>query len=339
MKANKELIPPGLSYLADNIISKDNLFGASKEKGARWAKNLNLPKESETVFFAGCGYQYLSELESLLSLLRKIDKSAINTEMAISLASFQKKLGFDATNLYSRVAGRSSDTGARPLLDTVKVLSKLGLKFGYLAEREPCCGGLLYYAGRHKEFSRHAQEVSGHLKSSGVKQIISIVPSCTYTLRNLMTSAVGGDGLVVKHFCEVVAENLPSLELRFPEAVKVTYHDPCQMVRYLSLVDEPRRILRAIKGIEFVEPEGTSGEWVTCCGGGGGFEIVFPELSEICAVNRARELVATGAEIIVTQCPACIMQLKVGLSQLKIDNVKVLDLAQIVAMAMGVSGE
>jgi Fe-S oxidoreductase len=59
-------------------------------------------------------------------------------------------------------------------------------------------------------------------------------------------------------------------------------------------------------------------------------------LSQILAVNRARELVDTGAEIIVTHCPGCIMQLKTGLKELKVSNVEVLDLAQVVAMAMGV---
>ena len=71
------------------------------------------------------------------------------------------------------------------------------------------------------------------------------------------------------------------------------------------------------------------------CGGGGGFEAVFPELSEILAVNRVKELVETGAEIIVTHCPGCIMQLEDGLKKLKINNVAVLDLAQVVAMAIG----
>jgi Fe-S oxidoreductase len=54
------------------------------------------------------------------------------------------------------------------------------------------------------------------------------------------------------------------------------------------------------------------------------------------AVNRAKELVDTGAEIIVTHCPGCIMQLKTGLKELKVNNIQVLDLAQVVAMAMGV---
>ncbi len=328
------MIPPGLTYLADNIISKGNILGASKVTGARWAKDLSLPKEAETIFFAGCGYQYTSELESLMSLIRRIDKSAVSIDLTMSLAGFQKKLGIDAAGIYRKVMAKGSDTEAQPLRSAVKVLSNLGVKLGYLAEDEPCCGGLLYYIGLHKEFARHAQGVYDRLKSRGVKRIIGIVPSCTYALRNLIPNSVNGDDLEVRHFCEVVAESISSLELRFPREVKLTYHDPCQLVRYLGLVEEPRQILRAIKGIELVETEWTKGEWATCCGGGGGFEAVFPELSQILAVNRAKELVDTGAEIIVTHCPGCIMQLKTGLKELKVSDVEVLDLAQIVAMAM-----
>ncbi|MFC1864892.1 (Fe-S)-binding protein [Chloroflexota bacterium] len=330
----KGLIPPGLTYLADNITSKDNILGASKETGAKWAKGLNLPKEMETIFFAGCGYQYGSDLESMMSLIRKIDKSAISTEMAMGLAGFQKKLGVDAAGLFRKVMTKKSEADAQPLIDAVKVLNNLGVEFGYLAEEEPCCGGLLYYIGLRKEFAKRAQEVYDRLKSRGVKRIISIVPSCTYTLRNLIGNSIDGCDLEVKHFCEVVAENISHLKLRFPREVKVTYHDPCQMARYLGLVEEPRQILRAIKGIELVETEWTKGEWATCCGGGGGFEAVFPELSQTLAVNRSKELLETGAEIIVTHCPGCIMQLETGLKELKVSNVEVLDLAQIVAMAM-----
>jgi len=333
-KESRKLIPPGLTYLADNITAKDNILGAAKATGAKWAKGLGLPKEMETIFFAGCGYQYTGELESLMSLIRKVDKSAIDTELTMSLASFQKKLGIDAAGIYRKVMGRGSDADAQPLRDAVKVLDGLGMKFGYLAEDEPCCGGLLYFIGLHQEFAKHAQKVHGRLKVSGVKRIISIVPSCTYTLRRLMANCVNGYDLEVRHFCEVVAENLNSLKLRFPREVKVTYHDPCQLVRYLGLVEEPRQILRAVRGIELVEPERTNKEWATCCGGGGGFEAVFPELSQILAVNRARELMETGGEIIVTHCPGCIMQLKTGLKEIKASGVEVLDLAQVVAMAM-----
>ena len=331
---SKSLIPPGLAYIADNIVSKNNILGASKKEGARWAEDLGLPKRAETVFFAGCGYQYISGLESLLSLMRKLDKSAIGAESSMSLAGFQKKLGIDLGGMYRKVLVRGKDSDGQPLRDAVKVLRNLGVEFGYLAEDEPCCGGLLHYIGLRSEFVKNARETYKKLKSLGVKRIISIVPSCTYTLRALFSDCVEGCDIEVKHFLEVVLEGIQSRKLQFPREVKVTYHDPCQLARYLGLIEEPRQILRAIKGIELVETDWTKGEWATCCGGGGGFEAVFPELSEILATNRARELVETGAQIIVTHCPGCVMQLRDGLKELKADGVEVLDLAQVVAMAM-----
>jgi len=328
------LIPSGLAYLADNITSKGNILGASKEKGARWAKGLNLPKETDTLFFAGCGYQYASELESLMSLIRTIDKSGISTEFTASLASFQKKLGIDATGVLSKVMAGSKNPDAQPLNDAVKVLKNIGINLGYLAEEEPCCGGALYYIGLGKEFAQHAQSVRDNLRGRGIKRVVSIVPSCTYALGNLIANNADGNGLEVKHFCQVVAENIQSLKLRFPREVKVTYHDPCQLSRFLNLIDEPRQILRSIAGIELIETDWTNGQWSTCCGGGGGFEAVFPELSQILAVNRVKELMETTPEIIITHCPGCILQLKAGLKELKVDGVEVLDLAQVVAMAM-----
>ena len=207
-------------------------------------------------------------------------------------------------------------------------------RFGYLAGDEPCCGGPLYYFGLHSRFEKHAREAYDKLKDHGVKRIISIIPSCTNTLRNTMPDCLGKHDIEVRHFTEVVAEQISSLNLRFPREVKVAYHDPCQLVRYMGIADEPRQILSAIKGIELVEPAWTKRDYATCCGGGAGFEAVFPELSQILAVNRAKELVETGAQIIVTQCPGCVMQLKTGLKELGAATVEVLDLAQILAMSL-----
>lgn len=330
----KDLIPPGLAYIADNIISKNNILGASKASGAKWAKDLNLTKRSETVLFAGCGYQYTGELEALSSLIRGMDKSRIGADLPMGIASFQKKLGVDLGGMYRKVMSKGSASDAQPLLDAVTVLRKLGVDFGYLGEDEPCCGGLLHYAGMRREFAENAQRLYDKLKSLGVKRIIGIVPSCTYTLRKLAADRVPGYDIEVKHFVEVVGERIDSAQLRFPKQAKVVYHDPCQLGRYLGLIEEPRRILKAIQGIDLVEPEWTCGEWSTCCGGGGGFEAVFPELSHILAVNRVRELAGTGAEMIVTHCPGCIMQLRAGLKEAQAENMQVLDLAQVVAMAM-----
>ncbi len=329
---NKSLVPPGLSYLADNITSKHNLLGAGKGAGSKWAKGLALPKDAETVFFAGCGYQFSGELESLMSLNRRMDKTGVS-EVAMGLASFQKKLGINAAGIFGKVMGKGGDE-ADALRDAVKVLVKLGGKIGYLADDEPCCGGLLHYIGLEKEFTAHAQNVQRDLKSHNVKRIVGIVPSCTYTLKELQPKATSGNAIEVKHFTQIVAENIGSLKLKLPKPAKVTYHDPCQLARYLGIIDEPRQILKSIAGLELVEPAWTKGLFATCCGGGGGFEAVFPEFSEILAVNRAKELAETGAGIIVTSCPGCIMQLKHGVAEIKAD-IEVLDLATVVAMAMG----
>jgi Fe-S oxidoreductase len=330
-----KLVPAGLTYLADNIASKQNILGVSREQSARWAKGLNLPKRSETIFFAGCGYQFSPQLETLMSLIRQMDKSLIGAELPIRFASFQKKLGLNLPSIYSRVLAKGADTEAQPLKAAVKVLQNFGIRPGYLADDEPCCGAPLFHAGLRKEFARNARQSYQSLKSFGVKRVIGMVPSCTHAMLNLFPLYVDSFDLEVKHFLEVVSENISSRELRFPRKVKVTYHDPCQLVRYLRLVEEPRQILKSIRDIELVEAEWTRREWATCCGGGGGFEAVFPELSQILAVNRVSELLATGAEIIVTHCPGCIMQLKAGLKELKADGVEVLDLAQVIAMAMG----
>jgi heterodisulfide reductase subunit B len=363
-----DLVPPGLTYLADNIVTKQNILGVSKEQGARWAHHLNLPSQGETIFFAGCGYQFSAQLEVLMSLARGVDKSVIGSELPMRFARFQKKLGLNLPAIYSNVIsysnslysnvisysntlyhstpltrGKEKTRGVepeikplevKPLEAVVKVLRNLGIRPAYLGKDEPCCGATLYHAGLQSKFSDNAYHAYQVLKNAGVRRIISVVPYCTHALQKLFPLFIKDYNLEVRHFLEIVAEKISLYKLRYPRPVRVTYHDPCQMVRYMNLIEEPRRILRAIEGVTLVEPEWTRSEWATCCGGGGGFETVFPELSEVLAVNRVTELLETKPDIIVTHCPGCIMQLKDGLRKLKVEDVEVLDLSEVVATAM-----
>jgi Fe-S oxidoreductase len=324
---DNKLVPPGLTYLADNIITRQNILGVTKEQSARWAQGLNLPRQAETVFFAGCGYQFSPQLEVMMALIRNIEKSVIGAELPMRFARFQKKLGLNLPGIYSNVLARGGGTEVKPLEAAVKVLRNLGVQPGYLAEKEPCCGAPLHHAGLQEKFAENARQAYKTLDGSGVKRIIGIVPYCTHALAKLFPLYVDGFNLEVRHFLEVVAEKISLRKMRYPRKVKITYHDPCQLVRYLSLVEEPRRIIKQIENVELVETGWTRGQWATCCGGGGGFEAVFPELSQMLAVNRATELMETKPDIIVTHCPGCIMQLK-------IEGVEVLDLAEIIATAM-----
>jgi Fe-S oxidoreductase len=134
---------------------------------------------------------------------------------------------------------------------------------------------------------------------------------------------------------EVVWEQIKKgRRFRLPEEVRVTYHDPCVLSRFLGLTEEPRQILRSIEGIQFAEVARNNEEWSTCCGGGGGFEVIFPEISHIMAANRVQELLTTGASIIVTSCPGCLIQLREGIKRLKAQGVEVMDMGQLLRRAM-----
>ena len=57
----ENLVPAGLDFFKHNILKKNNLFGSSSK--AKWARDMGLSRGGETIFFAGCGYQFLEEAE------------------------------------------------------------------------------------------------------------------------------------------------------------------------------------------------------------------------------------------------------------------------------------
>jgi glycolate oxidase iron-sulfur subunit len=91
----------------------------------------------------------------------------------------------------------------------------------------------------------------------------------------------------------------------------VTYHEPCHLGRYLGVKDQPRFILRSIPEIKYVEmPEANR-----CCGMAGAFSLYFYELSQKIAGKKAENIASTGADIVVTDCPGCQVQLIDTLAQ------------------------
>jgi len=82
---------------------------------------------------------------------------------------------------------------------------------------------------------------------------------------------------------------------------RVFYHDPCHTVNYLGSVEEPRKVLRAL-GVNFEEPaEGG------CCGLGGVVRLLHDDVSG--AIREKRVAAFEGADMIVTSCPNCVLQL------------------------------
>jgi glycolate oxidase iron-sulfur subunit len=90
--------------------------------------------------------------------------------------------------------------------------------------------------------------------------------------------------------------------------VTVTYHDPCHLRWHQGVNEEPRKILRSIEGVNYIEMEGAD----KCCGLGGSFGITHRDLSLAILDKKMESIKKTGAEVVVTSCPGCMIQLMDG---------------------------
>ena len=334
-KSVKNVIPVPHLYMRENVLEKGNIPGVAGDK-AEWAKNLNLPREAEYMFFGGCGYQFMRYVEGMMKAAAGMEKVGFGREAGIGISKIFGKIGIDLPSITAKVAAAGQeDTYTRILVSAVRVLRKLGLDIGYMHEDEPCCGSPLYYSGFLDDYIEHAKENVEIFKSHGIHKIIGLIPACTASLRDHYPKYVEGYNLEVYHFIQIVAQRLRKADLkpRLKERLSVAYHDPCQLSRYLEIIDAPREVLASIDGLELKEPHAEQcKQWSTCCGGGG-LEAGSPELSERLGKRRIEELLDTGADVILSHCPACVMQLKRSAQKTKAD-VRVLDLVEILDEAL-----
>ena len=309
-KSLRNIVPAGHIHIKENVLEKDNLTGVSESK-ALWAKDLALPRKAEYTFFAACGYQHMKYVEGMMKALKSAGKMGMGMGKVVGIGKAFKKVGVDLTNITAKMTASRDDPYTPVLISAVNVLRKLGVDVGYMYEDEPCCGSPTYYAGFESDYAEHAKRNYQVFKSFGVKNLIGLVPACTSALRDVYPKYVEGYDLEVQHVLELVAKRLKEtgIKPKVKEKLAVTYHDPCQLSRYLEITDEPRQIINTIEGVELIEPDlEQCGKWSTCCGGGG-LEITHPELSERLGIRRAEELLKTRANVIVSNCPACELQL------------------------------
>jgi len=86
---------------------------------------------------------------------------------------------------------------------------------------------------------------------------------------------------------------------------KVTWHDPCHLVRHLGIKDQPRQIIKSIPGVEYVEMVNAD----RCCGMAGTFSIYYYDLSKKIADKKVEAIKSTEADIVASSCPGCEIQL------------------------------
>lgn len=217
----------------------------------------------------------------------------------------------------------------------VQILTKANIKFTILGEDEWCCGSPLLRTGQadiiKKEYMEHNLN---EIKKRGVDIVVTACAGCYNTLKNDYPKVVGELPFKLYHLSEYLELLIQNDALTFTKHIdkKVTYHDPCHLGRHGGVYEAPREVLKSIPGIELIEMPGNR-EMSQCCGAGGGFKMAFNDTAVDIAVKRVKEAKATGAELIITPCPFCVVNLNAGAKKANI-QLKTIDLMQLVTMAI-----
>ena len=193
----------------------------------------------------------------------------------------------------------------------VRVLRKLGARV-ILPHDLVCCSTPVFNSGDIADARELAVRNIEILSSVEAEFIITSCGSCGLTTSKEWAELLGMSGAEaisrkVLDISEFVARYAPdgALETLDDEEI-VTYHDPCHLRRGMGVYETPRQLLKSILGNRFVEMELAD----RCCGGGGTFSIYHPELSQTVAETKMECVAKSGAGLVATGCPGCVMQLR-----------------------------
>jgi L-lactate dehydrogenase complex protein LldE len=204
----------------------------------------------------------------------------------------------------------------------VQVLRRLNVEVDYPAE-QTCCGQPAFNTGywdEARELAKRYREIF-----DGYDAIVSPSGSCTAMVRNFYPE-LGVKPPVTYELAEFLVKKLGVTDVGAKFPAKVTYHDACHALRELRLKDEPRQLLRNVRGLELVEmPEAE-----TCCGFGGTFSVKFPMISYAMDEVKCASIQQTGAEYVVSADSSCLMQIAGYLRRQKLP-VKTISLAEVLA--------
>ncbi|MCU0693204.1 MAG: (Fe-S)-binding protein, partial [Polyangiaceae bacterium] len=219
-----------------------------------------------------------------------------------------------------------------------RLLTAAGVDFAILGEEETCTGDAARRAGNEFLFATLAEQnvatLNGYKEQGGIKTIITACPHCFNTLA-LEYKDFGGSYKVVHHtefLMQLVREG--KLKPKRPNKQRIVFHDSCYLGRYNDIYDAPRDALRAIPGVELVEPERFTRNMGVCCGAGGAQMWMEEQNKDRMNVRRTLQLLGPKPDTIATACPFCMTMITDGLKdQERDESVKQLDIAELLAFS------
>jgi Fe-S oxidoreductase len=216
---------------------------------------------------------------------------------------------------------------------TARILDHIGENFGILGPAEKDSGHEVRRFGEEMLFTALCEQNAQAIQKSGARRIVTADPHAFNALKR------DYKGLPpVEHISQVVAGQVKSGNLKFDpvknENAVYAYHDPCYLGRHNHVYDEPRRVLDAIPGLKRVEMS-RSRDRSFCCGGGGLMLFYEPKEEERMGVKRVRMAAEAGANVIVTACPFCMVNIEDAIKVAGFEGkMTAIDLAELVDQQM-----
>jgi Fe-S oxidoreductase len=234
-------------------------------------------------------------------------------------------------------AGSFDQRAQRVTIAFVKILNHLGINFAVLGTEEACTGDPARRAGNEFVFQMLAQQNIAVLNSYGVKKIVTTCPHCFNTIKNEYP-ALGGKYEVLHH-SQYLQQLINAGKLKVAggpfKGKKITYHDSCYLGRANEVYEAPREVVEALDA-DLVEMKKcrTNG---LCCGAGGAQMFKEDEPGNM-RINQLRteQALEVNPDVIAVACPFCNTMMTDGVKgKDKQDEIKVLDLAELIAASKG----
>ena len=194
-----------------------------------------------------------------------------------------------------------------------------------------CCGMPAYYMGDMETARRLAVKNLEAFESAGADFIATSCATCGHGLKNVFKEILSGEGPELKARAEAFSGKVRDItellagELRFKgggapgradlSGKTVTYHDPCHLNRNQGIRHEPRELIALNRSVRFKEMRFPC----SCCGLGGGVNYANYDLSIEITKRKAESVRDSGAQIVATACPGCIVQIRDGLHRYGVD--------------------
>ncbi len=192
-----------------------------------------------------------------------------------------------------------------------------------------CCGALYAHLGNLEEARASARRNIAAFETLNVDYVLIGASGCGAALKDYgqwlredpaWAQRARDFSARVRDLVELVPA--PSSEFRAAQAI-VTYHEACHLAHAQGIRQQPRAILKAVCGSRFVElPESD-----LCCGSAGSYNLTQPEMAARLQQRKTENILKTGASIVVTTNPGCLLQIRAGLAQAGRGDIAVMHLA------------